>query len=97
MVCSLNGCSHYRGVDISKHGVVIFESGRGIGLSGMSVLIVRNDLIDSHLDTCPDMMDYKMTLAIKSVINTPYTMVPLMLLYQIEYFHKNGHSLVNNR
>jgi phosphoserine aminotransferase len=90
LVCSINKCAHYQQVDISKHAIVLFESGRGLGLTGMDILIVRGDLIAHHLPSCPDMMDYDKTLKAKSVINTPYTFVPLLILKHIEYLLSKG-------
>lgn len=93
LVCNLNQCAYYETVDISAHGIVMFSSGHGVGLSGMDILIVRKDLIESHLPTCPDMMDYKRMMTAKSVINTPFTLVPLMILHQLEYYHSLGYTL----
>lgn len=45
LVCNLNYCAHYAEVNMERHGVVFFESGRGIGLTGLSVVIVRKDLV----------------------------------------------------
>ena len=92
LVCNASRCAHYASMDIAKHGVVMFESGKGIGLSGMHIVIVRKELIGSHLDSCPDMMDYQKTLKALSVINTPFTLVVLSIAKQLSYLLSQGHT-----
>lgn len=75
----------------------MFESGRGIGLSGMSIVIVRKDLVGMQLSLCPDMLCYEKTLTTNSVINTPHTFVPLLILKQLELWVSKGQTLQWNR
>ena len=82
-------------MDISKHGVVFFDTGRGIGLAGSSVVIVRKDLVGFDVPTCPDMMSFQRTVKANSIINTPYTLSNLLLAEYIEYCIKNGKTLKN--
>ena len=92
LVCNASRCSHYAEIDISRHGIVMFESGKGIGLSGLHIIIVRKDLIGNQLDICPDMMDYQKTLKALSVINTPFTLVVLSIFKQLSYFLSEGQT-----
>jgi hypothetical protein len=80
---------------MEKHGVVFFELGRGVGLTGLSVVIVRKDLVGFQLDTCPDMMCFDKAVTTKSIINTPYTLVPLMLHEYLSYCDRIGKALRN--
>lgn len=75
--------------------MVFFESGRGIGLAGLSVVIIRKDLVGFQLDTCPDMMCFDKAVTAKSIINTPYTLVPLMLDEYLGYCDRTGRALKN--
>lgn len=54
----------------------------------MSIVIVREDLVGHHLQTCPDLMDYKMMSGMKSIVNTPFTFVPLLI-------HRHLHHLLS--
>lgn len=54
----MNYCIQYTKVDVSKHGIVLFDSGHGFGLCGMTIVIVRKDLVNDQLPTCPDMMSF---------------------------------------
>ncbi len=73
--------------------MVFFECGRGIGLTGLSVVIVRKDLVGFQLETCPDMMCFDKAVTAKSIINTPYTLVPLMLHHYLSYCDQAGRDL----
>jgi phosphoserine aminotransferase len=59
----------------------------------MSILIVRKDLFGKQLGTCPDMLCYERTLTANSVINTPYTLVPLLILKQLQLALSQGYDL----
>jgi phosphoserine aminotransferase len=80
---------------VKKHGVIFFDAGRGFGLTGMTVVIVRKDLIGFQLDTCPDMMCFEKSITTKSIINTPYTLVPLLFAEYVTYCQKENKSLEN--
>lgn len=59
----------------------------------MTVVIVRKDLVGFQLDTCPDMMCFEKSVTTKSIINTPYTLVPLLFAEYLRYCQKEGKSL----
>lgn len=59
----------------------------------MTVVIVRKDLVGFQLDTCPDMMCFEKCVTTKSIINTPYTLVPLLFAEYVKHCQKEGKSL----
>jgi phosphoserine aminotransferase len=59
--------------------MVLFDTGKGMGLAGMTIVIVRDDLVKQQLPICPDLMSFEFSLRTKSIINTPFTLVPLLL------------------
>jgi phosphoserine aminotransferase len=62
-----------RQIDVSKYGVIYAGAQKNIGPSGLSVVIVRNDLLDQGRDTTPSFLHYQTMAKFQSMYNTPPT------------------------
>lgn len=62
-----------RPVDVSKFGVIYAGAQKNIGPAGLTVAIVREDLIGQTLPGMPVMFDYKIHADNESMYNTPPT------------------------
>ncbi|WP_460317696.1 3-phosphoserine/phosphohydroxythreonine transaminase [Pseudomonas ogarae] len=60
-------------LDISRFGLIYAGAQKNIGPSGLSIVIVREDLIGRSHGLCPDMWDYAMQSKSDSMYNTPPT------------------------
>lgn len=58
-------------LDVSKFGLLFAGAQKNIGPAGLTIVIVRKDLIGSALDICPTMLDYKTHADNRSMFNTP--------------------------
>jgi len=58
-------------VDVSKYGVIYFGAQKNVGPSGVTVVIVRDDLIGAARMDCPTMFDWKTAADNDSMYNTP--------------------------
>ncbi|XP_057545243.1 phosphoserine aminotransferase, chloroplastic-like [Amaranthus tricolor] len=66
---SSNFCS--KPVDVSKFGVIYAGAQKNVGPSGVTIVIIRNDLIGNAQKITPIMLDYKIHADNKSLYNTP--------------------------
>ncbi|CAL5197414.1 unnamed protein product [Lathyrus oleraceus] len=66
---SSNFCS--KPVDVSKFGLIYAGAQKNVGPSGVTVVIVRNDLIGNAQSSTPVMLDYKIHAENNSLYNTP--------------------------
>lgn len=66
---SSNFCS--KPVDISKFGLIYAGAQKNVGPSGVTIVIIRKDLIGNAQDITPVMLDYKIHAENKSLYNTP--------------------------
>lgn len=66
---SSNFCS--KPVDVSKFGLIYAGAQKNVGPSGVTIVIVRNDLIGNAQDLTPVMLDYKIHAENNSLYNTP--------------------------
>lgn len=58
-------------VDISKFGVLYAGAQKNVGPSGVTVVIVRKDLVGKAQDICPVMLEYEPHVKNSSMYNTP--------------------------
>ncbi|HEY3328221.1 MAG TPA: 3-phosphoserine/phosphohydroxythreonine transaminase [Novimethylophilus sp.] len=62
-----------RPVDVSKFGLIYAGAQKNIGPAGLTIVIVRKDLIGETLPGTPTMLDYKIHADNDSMYNTPPT------------------------
>ena len=62
-----------RPIDISKYGLIYAGAQKNIGPAGLTIVIVREDLIGQVVDGTPTMLDYKTHSENDSMYNTPPT------------------------
>jgi phosphoserine aminotransferase len=62
-----------RPVDVSKYGLIYGGAQKNIGPAGLTLVIVRDDLIGNTLPFTPSAFDYKQQAENDSMLNTPPT------------------------
>lgn len=62
-----------RSVDVSKYGVIFGGAQKNIGPAGLTLVIVREDLLGHALPICPSAFDWKIVADNDSMYNTPPT------------------------
>ncbi|MHA4870234.1 3-phosphoserine/phosphohydroxythreonine transaminase [Duganella sp. PWIR1] len=62
-----------RRVDVSKYGVIFAGAQKNIGPAGVTIVIVRDDLLGKALPACPSAFDFKLVADNESMYNTPPT------------------------
>ena len=73
LVADMSSTLLSRPLDVSKFGVIYAGAQKNIGPAGLTVVIVREDLIGQPLDNMPLMFDYKTHADNDSMYNTPPT------------------------
>lgn len=62
-----------RPLDVAAHGLVYAGAQKNIGPAGLTLVIVRRDLLGHALPACPSALDYGVVAANGSMFNTPPT------------------------
>jgi phosphoserine aminotransferase len=62
-----------RVVDVAKYGVIYGGAQKNIGPAGLTIVIVRDDLLDRALPITPSAFHWKEQAAADSMLNTPPT------------------------
>ncbi len=73
LVADMSSSILSRPIDVSKFGVIYAGAQKNIGPAGLTVVIVREDLIGQVIDGAPTMFDYKIHAENESMYNTPPT------------------------
>ncbi|MEW6378651.1 MAG: 3-phosphoserine/phosphohydroxythreonine transaminase [bacterium] len=73
LACDMSSNILSRPIDVSKYGVIYAGAQKNIGPAGLTVVIVREDLMGDVLPCTPTIFDYKTQAENDSMYNTPPT------------------------
>ncbi|MGS2743434.1 3-phosphoserine/phosphohydroxythreonine transaminase [Halomonas sp. LS-001] len=73
LVCDMSSNILSAPLDVSKFGVIYAGAQKNIGPAGLTLVVVRDDLLDQARDSIPTLFDYKAMAAAGSMVNTPPT------------------------
>ena len=73
LVADMSSTILSRPIDVAKFGVIYAGAQKNIGPSGLTIVIVRDDLIGKQQIGTPVILDYKVTADNDSMFNTPPT------------------------
>ncbi|GAE93974.1 phosphoserine aminotransferase [Gracilibacillus boraciitolerans JCM 21714] len=77
-------------MDVTKFGVIYAGAQKNIGPAGLTVVIVREDLIGNATEHCPTMLDYQTHSESGSLYNTPPTYGVYMAKLVFEWVKELG-------
>ena len=72
LVTDMSSCILSEEVDVSKYGIIYAGAQKNIGPAGLTIVIIRDDLI-GNVAEIPTMLDYKTHADADSMFNTPPT------------------------
>lgn len=73
LVCDMSSNILSRPIDVSKFGLIYAGSQKNMGAAGVTVVIVRDDLLGKCLKTVPPVFNYAEQAKNQSMLNTPTT------------------------
>ena len=79
-----------RSVDISKFGLIYAGAQKNMGPSGLTIVIIREDLMEKSPDTIPTMTSYKIIGGKDSLYNTPPTFAIYVNLLVLQWIKQSG-------
>lgn len=77
-------------IDVSKFGLIYAGAQKNIAPAGLTLVIIREDLIGHASDNCPTMMDYKTHSESGSLYNTPPTYAIYIAKLVFEWLNELG-------
>ncbi len=76
--------------DVSKFGLIYAGAQKNIGPAGLTIVIIRDDLVGKAMDITPTMLNYKTHTEEKSMYNTPPTYGIYIAKLTFEHIKKLG-------
>ncbi len=85
LVCDASSNIFSRPLDINKYGLLYACAQKNAGPAGVTLLILREDLLERSSDNLPSLFSYKKMEAGNSMVNTPPTFAIYMLKLVTEW------------
>ena len=86
----ISSCVMSEVIDVTKFGLLFAGAQKNLGPAGVTLVIVREDLIGETLDGTPTMLDYKIHADNGSMYNTPPTYAIYILKLVLEWIKEKG-------
>lgn len=90
LVADMSSCILSEKLDVSKFGLIFAGAQKNLGPAGVTVVIIRNDLLGFAKENIPTMLDYKVMVENESMYNTPPTYGIYMLKLVFEWIEEKG-------
>ncbi len=71
LVADMSSCILSEEIDVSKFGLIYAGAQKNVGPAGVTIVIIREDLLGYAPETCPTYLDYKIHADNDSAYNTP--------------------------
>lgn len=90
LVCDMSSNILSRPIDVSRFGLIYAGAQKNMGPAGITVVIVREDLIGTTIPGTPTVFDYKKHADNGSMLNTPPTYIWYLLGLVLEWLKQEG-------
>ena len=90
IVSDMSSCILSEPIDVSKYGIIYAGAQKNMGPAGLTVVIIREDLIGNPQSITPTMFDYKTHSENGSMYNTPPTYGIYILKLVLDWIKAKG-------
>ena len=90
LVCDSSSDILSRPIDVTKYGVIYAGAQKNMGPSGVTLVILRDDLLQRIPENLPTMLDYGIHVENKSLYNTPNTWGIYILSLVCKWLQQKG-------
>jgi phosphoserine aminotransferase len=98
LVCDASSDIYSRPIDVSKYGIVYAGAQKNLGPSGVTLVIIRKDLVEKGPKDLPVMLQYRTHAKNESMYNTPPTFGLYVMKLVFQWIKdQGGLSAMNTR
>lgn len=90
LVCDASSDIFSRPIDIAQHGIVYAGAQKNLGPSGVTLVIIRDDLVERGAKNLPTMLQYRTHAKNESMYNTPPTFAIYLMGLVLKWIKQNG-------
>jgi phosphoserine aminotransferase len=90
MICDMSSDINCRKIDVAKFALIYAGAQKNMGPSGVTIVIIREDLLDKSPENIPTMTSYKIIGGKDSLYNTPPTFGIYIIKLVLEWIKNMG-------
>ncbi|MCI8435430.1 MAG: 3-phosphoserine/phosphohydroxythreonine transaminase [Clostridia bacterium] len=90
LVADWSSCILSQEVDVTKYGVIYAGAQKNVGPAGVTIVIVRHDLLGRENPLCPTMLKWATQIKEHSLYNTPPAFSTYVAMLVFRHLLKNG-------
>jgi phosphoserine aminotransferase len=90
LICDMSSSFLSRPIDVSRFGVIYAGAQKNAGIAGVTIAIVREDLLDRTRQDVPSVINYKKKAEADSLDNTPPVFAIYMTLLVLQWIQSKG-------
>lgn len=90
LCCDMTSDLMTREINIDDYGMIYASAQKNLGIAGLTLVIIRKDLIGQHHNNVPTLMDYATFHEHHSAYNTPPTFVWYMMHLVLQWYQQQG-------
>jgi phosphoserine aminotransferase len=90
LVCDASSDILHKKIDVKKYGLIYCGAQKNMGPSGVTLVIIRKDLLERSSDSLHTMLNYKIQVENNSLYNTPSTFGIYFIGLVAKWLIKNG-------
>ena len=90
LVCDASSDIFSRPIDVARYGIIYAGAQKNLGPSGVTLVIIRNDLVERGRDDLPTMLQYRTHAENESAFNTPPTFAIYVMGLILKWLKQQG-------
>ena len=90
LICDASSDIYSRPIDVSKHALIYAGAQKNLGPSGVTLLLIRDELIERGAKNLPTMLQYRTHAKNDSMYNTPPTFAIYLVGLVLKWIKKDG-------
>jgi phosphoserine aminotransferase len=90
LVCDMSSDILSKPIEVAKYGLIYAGAQKNVGSSGVTIVIIREDLLERVPDNLPAMLDFRLLAKKRSLHNTPPSFSIYIVSLVLEWLIKLG-------
>lgn len=90
LICDASSDIFSRPIDVSRHAMIYAGAQKNLGPSGVTLVIIRNDLVERGARDLPTMLQYRTHAKNESMYNTPPTFAIYLMGLVLKWIKASG-------
>lgn len=90
LCCDMTSDIMTRVIDVNDYAMIYASAQKNLGIAGLTLVIIRKDLIGQHQQQLPTLMDYQTYFDHHSAYNTPPTFVWYVMSLVLKWYKQQG-------